>query len=125
MPNPSPDLTTGLAALKALEAKATEPTWQHGVSGHEGVVSFAGDDVVYVGNFASKRNEDLTCALRNSAPQIIAVIEAAAKLVTGLEDKDFCRYCGEDWDRHQPSCKLVATGAALDALAPVLPKGGK
>ncbi len=121
---PNPNLTTGLAALRALEAAATEPQWQHGISGREGIVSFAGDDVVYVGNFTGKDDEDLACALRNSAPQMIAAIEAAAEVQAALDSVNRHDLPSEEIDDAMLRWKIAVAKqhAALDALAAVLPK---
>ncbi len=92
------NLTAGLSALKALEAAS-----------HRDELAFTA----------------YALALRKTAKETRAVIEAAAEVMAGLQGKDFCLYCGEDWNGHQPDCKLVVTDAALSALADVLPKGGE
>ncbi len=90
---PNDRITTGLNALRALEAAS-----------HKDELAFTA----------------YALALRNSAPQMLAVIEVAAEVVDIWEAD---RICASDRFRGELDAALVRQCAALNALAAVLGKG--
>ncbi len=77
-----------LDALKELEAKiAYSVNWQHGTSGHGGIVSYDGDDVVFVCQVANPDIEAFICAARNALSTLIAEIERLTRERDTLADQ--------------------------------------
>ncbi len=134
---PNDNLTTGLNALRALEAKATQGTW---LQSAECAVILTAEDSIYGlgvadfdwghlnGNSADEwqheqlPNAQLVAALRNTFPQLLSVIEAAAGVNQVLEEVDWRDGC----ERVNPQAIHAAQSSlddALSELAAVLPKG--
>ncbi len=120
---PNDKLTTGLNALRALESKATQGKLAVSRDGRTWIVSVdRPNSTPWVATFSWKQDADQYAALRNSAPQMLAVIEAAASF-TGDGHRHDCAQAislGVCWCYER---QLEDLRAALSALAAVLPKG--
>lgn len=100
-----------LAKLKELERSAIKSPWKRGEY-NVNVVDIPGGDIVVTGGTDEHEELEYTCdlivTLRNLAPELIAVVEAAQTLSADLDGR-------ERGDR-MPYRTHMALDAALDAL---------